>query len=886
LVRVLSDNSSSSHTLVVPSRQRAEALRLAQARAAVGAGERVWATPDILAANTWLTREVEVGAASFALPRLLSSTQEWLIWRQCTQQSTRDIELVARAALAAALQRADELASDYLIRLHDLIPRADDTEGRLLHDVRSAVQARYAAKGVSTARAQARKLACIGGERAVEFAGFAELPPYLAELMRARQRCGYATSTRSVAAADPRARKIIAQDRGEELERIAEWCRQRLLADPQARILVVLPGAVSLRERLATLLRQSLAPNEWVEGGEAGTEFLVAIEGGEPLARAPLVAHALTALAVLWGETPFETLSAWLCAPYWREPNAAARARVDDWLRSVAPLAVDLPTLLTLLASEPRARHRASGSAARELRTHLTAAALHLSATGGTPREWAERIRAALAALGWPGDAARTSAAQQTVQRFNELLNEFGELSVAVRTLTRDQALQVFNELAVRSAFRPASGDALVTITPFLEDPIIHYEGIWVAGLDAGSWPQPVQTNPFLPVAAQRAAGIPAASAEGRTAEARALMWAWRAASDDLVFSVATREEDLVLLPSPLLQEWSSAAAPAAPPALWLPARMHREDELESLIDATGPAWPAGQRLPSGTKLLELQSQCAFHAFGELRLGSRVLEAPEPGVPALERGNFLHGALEALWSELKDSHTLQALAPHELNAIIARSVAHAAQELWGTTLARAQLRERARAQALLGAVCELERTRAPFSVRAIEFESAVELSGARLNLRIDRVDALAAGGVAILDYKSGAHKTMDWYGEHLSHPQLLAYLAALDEDVRAVASVNVGVRDVGFHGIAAAGGVLPKVKAAEAQEGMRSSDVWLQSRALWKARIAALVRDFVAGRAAVDPAPQACRYCDVAYLCRIADRALPEDEEFEVAPDD
>jgi hypothetical protein len=127
---------------------------------------------------------------------------------------------------------------------------------------------------------------------------------------------------------------------------------------------------------------------------------------------------------------------------------------------------------------------------------------------------------------------------------------------------------------------------------------------------------------------------------------------------------------------------------------------------------------------------------------------------------------------------------------------------------------------------------------------------------------------------------------MDWYGEHLSHPQLLAYLAALDEDVRAVATVNVGVRDVGFHGIAATGGVLPKVKAAEAQEGMRASDVWLQSRDFWKSRIEALVRDFVQGRAAVDPAPQACRYCDVAYLCRIADRQLPEDEELEVAFDD
>ena len=859
---------------------------MGQARAAVLAGERVWATPDILAASTWLKRAVEVAAQAAALPRLLSSAQEWLIWRQCTQQSTRDIELVARAALASALQRADELASDYLIRLHDLNPDSDDTEGRLLHEVRAAVQARYAAEGVSTARVEARKLDCLGGERAVEFAGFAGLPPYLAQLMRARQRRGFATSTRSVAAADRYARKIIAVDRGEELERIAEWCRQRLLADPQARTLVVLSGAASLRERLATLLRQSLAPNEWIEGGEAGTESLVAIEGGEPLARAPLVAHALTGLAVLCGETPFETLSAWLCAPYWREPHATGRARVDDWLRSIAPLSLDLPTLLTHLASEPRVRHRGSGGAARELRSRLTAAALHLSATGGTPRVWAERIRAALAALGWPGDAARTSAAEQTVQRFNELLNEFGELSVAVRTLSRDQALQVFNELAARSAFRPASGDALVTITPFLEDPIIHYEGIWVAGLDAGSWPQPVQTNPFLPVAAQRAAGIPAASAEGRTAEARALMFAWRGAADDLVFSVATREEDLVLLPSPLLKEWSSVAAPAAPPALWLPARVHCEDELESLIDATGPAWPAAERLPWGTKLLELQSQCAFHAFGELRLGSRVLEAPEPGVPALERGNYLHGALEALWSKLKDSHTLKALAAHELDAIIATSAAHAAHELWGTTLTRAQLRERARAQALLGAVCELERTRAPFSVRSIEFESPLELAGARLDLRIDRVDALAAGGVAILDYKSGAHKSMDWYGEHLSHPQLLAYLAALDEDVRAVATVNVGVRDVGFHGIAATGGVLPKVKAAEAQEGMRASDVWLQSRDFWKSRIEALVRDFVQGRAAVDPAPQACRYCDVAYLCRIADRQLPEDEELEVAFDD
>jgi len=86
------------------------------------------------------------------------------------------------------------------------------------------------------------------------------------------------------------------------------------------------------------------------------------------------------------------------------------------------------------------------------------------------------------------------------------------------------------------------------------------------------------------------------------------------------------------------------------------------------------------------------------HAFGELRLGSRVLEAPQPTCAGSGARQLSHGALEALWSELKDSHTLKALAAHELDAIIARSAAHAAHELWGTMLTRAQAAREARAQ--------------------------------------------------------------------------------------------------------------------------------------------------------------------------------------------
>jgi ATP-dependent helicase/nuclease subunit B len=886
LIRVLEDNGRSCGTLVVPSRQRAEALRLAEARGQMSHGHAVWGSPDVLPADTWLAREIEVAATQVPLPRLLTGAQDWLLWRQCAVDFTEQLELVARGALAEGLHRASELASEYGIGLGALGASAAGSEGRLLAEVRGAVQARHAAEGVTTVRAAARALGSVGSERAVEFAGFAHLPPYLTAISQARQTLGYATRTRFRAAVEHSARKVVAADRSEELERIAAWCRERLQQDPQARTLVVLPGAAGLRERLATLLRQSLDPRGWVQGEAERRDPLVAIEGGEPLARAPLVQHALTALAVLTRATAFETFSAWLCAPYWAEPNAIARARVDQRLREAAPLQLDLRALLTLLARQPRTRHAASARPATALSARLAAAAAHLEARSGTPREWAVRIRGALDALHWPGDAMRTSAAEQTLQRFNELLNEFGELHVAVRSLRRDEALQIFNELAMSSPFRPATGDALVTLTPFLEDPILPYAGIWVAGMDASAWPQPVQLNPFLPAAAQCAAGIPAASAAGRTAAARALMLAWRAAADELVFSVALREEDLQLMPSPLLNEWAAAARAPTPPAPWLPASLHREGELASLVDATAPAWPAAKGLPAGARLLELQNQCAFRAVGELRLGSQRLDAPEPGVPAPERGVFLHGALERLWGTLRDSQALQGLARDELHDLIAASVAHAARELWGSRFSRAQVRECARARDLLGRVCALERTRAPFRVRDVEHAASAQLAGARLDLRIDRVDVLETGGLAILDYKSGTHKTMDWYGERPSHPQLIAYLVALDEDVRALATVNVSARDVGFHGIAVRAGLLPRLKPAVQQAGMPEGDVWVESRLLWRARIEALVRDFLGGRAAVDPAPGACRHCDVASLCRIADRALPDEEDLELRDDD
>jgi RecB family exonuclease len=310
----------------------------------------------------------------------------------------------------------------------------------------------------------------------------------------------------------------------------------------------------------------------------------------------------------------------------------------------------------------------------------------------------------------------------------------------------------------------------------------------------------------------------------------------------------------------------------------WLAARIHRPDMLEFLDDSTGVPWPVGQTLPAGTRSLELQNMCAFRAYSELRLGSSELGAPEPGVAPEERGQLLHAALQILWQELRDSATLAAHAEPTLDNLIETSVAKAADAILGQAPdnLRSPLfaRECRRTVRLIKRLCVLELTRQPFRVQDTEFEKTLTVAGAQMNVRIDRLDVLESGGQAILDYKSGRRTTADWYGERPSHPQLLAYLAAVGGDVTAMATVNVTAREVRFDGIASSGQLLPKVRGVEPPVGHAPGDAWNVRRIEWMACIERLADSFLSGRAVVDPKPGACDWCHAVSVCRVSDAGI------------
>jgi ATP-dependent helicase/nuclease subunit B len=880
----LTEHLQRGGTLLVPSRQRARAVQLAYAAAQLARGLSAWASADVLSLSGWLRRETEraAGTDPQAWPRLLSAAEEWYLWREATAAAAATLELLDALRLSESLRRAAGIAADYGIAVREL---PGDAEATLLAKAQRLFTQRCTALNAVTAADLTAPLV----ERAQRggnppwLRGFGALPPRLRALGAAA--AGGALSEATVLR-PPRAR--------DELEAIAAWCHAHVAAAPDARILVMLPGPAGARERLAALIREALDPAS-VMDHERLPLALAGIEGGQPLNEAPLIAHALLSLRVLAGEElEFTSVTAWLRTPHWHSPSAAARAALAQLLgeRPVATLDVrELRGALQL--APPRLK-----AVAQDLDTRLAQAQAALAAAGGTPRLWAERCAAALTALGLAAGAASDRGAQQTLMRWHELLEEFGDLSACVPRLAAGQGVTLLREFAGSSAFRPADEDPVVTISATLADPVVIYDGIWVGGLSAQVLPQPVHPDPFLPLAAQLAAGVPAASALARAAQGQALLGSWRRGSTQLVLSVPALAQDLELLPSPLLAGLEPAATSAA--HRWLPAFLHRPGLTESLDDARGDRWDVEDTVPGGTRVVTLQSQCPFRAYAELRLGAKAAETAEPGIAADKRGVLLHAALQILWERLHDHATLARLAPRGLDERISEAVAQAAGSMLALEGGRRRRGRRAdegqfdlfvqlpavlerecrRAERLIRRLCELELTRRPFTVAGTEQSAELVVAGARLRMRLDRVDALPEGRV-ILDYKSGRAKSADWYGERPTHPQLLAYLAALGEDVAALATVHVTAREVCFSGVAAQAGLLPKVVGPPA-----GAAAWPEQQAQWRALVERLVNDFVAGAAQVDPAtPQTCSYCHVIDICRILERTgraesiLPGDED-------
>ena len=847
---------------MVPSRQRAVALRLAHTRRQLERGQKAWASCDVIPWSAWLERCAAQGrAGSTHARRRLAATEEWLLWREAAEHACAGLGLLLPESLAEGLRRSAARARDWGMRWPgEPTPEAEVLQRALrLMAERCLEQQAYSVSDWLEVLREFRPATA-----PLVFAGFSMMGPALAARLR---EIGGSFWPEGAAApeAEP-APMVRCVDLGDELQRAAQWCRDRLERNPQARLLVV-DTRLNVRRALAVqAFEHELHGSELLDQpGEA----LYGIEGGQSLVDYPIVSAALALLRLCGATLEFRALAALLRSPYVGCGTPAQRAALELVLRERNVTEADLPRLCELARVSRIADATGLAAALQAFAQATAGAAARREHAGG----WAQQFATWLEQGGWPGTEALGSVEQQQCERLRELLGQFSTLGGSGALLDFNEAQRLLQAMARSASFEAATLDAPVTITESTEDPLVAYDGIWVAGLSAESWPEPSRADSFVPIAAQRAVGFPPAIAQGQLAIARQALAAWRRCARELVLSWPEADGDIELQPSHLLELPAETPPRPAASSNRLMESLRSQARHEPRPEDRALAWPAGRKLTGGTKVPQLQSLCPFKAVAELRLGALPVPDPVPGLDRLERGRLLHRALQMVFEGIKDSRELRRLdaEPQALDALAREASNRALHELLAVRTQQLPAvladNERLRLRGLITALLTQELKRAEsaeFTPVELEATHDCELGGFPLRVRMDRLDRLDDGRVIVLDYKSGAAQTFRPLDERPRQAQLLAYALLASGTVAGVAAVHLAPDRVQWRGAAAEPSLLPGLRPPRTPTAP-----WPQLMQHWRRVVEGLVQDFTAGKSSVDPLPGVCESCQLPAFCRI-----------------
>jgi ATP-dependent helicase/nuclease subunit B len=854
--------------------RQARILRRLHDRAQADAGLQAWPTAQVLPLDAWLVLQWErAGVERAELPRILPPIALRWLWQTQVARDAPGLldpaDLGARARSSWLTLRAHGSNLDDIARW----PLTRDQQAFLAWA--RSIEAQLRERGACDPGDLARLLVEAGALPAdgppLLLSGFRRLTPAQDSLFAALRALGRPVERLGLPREPDACRVHRASDPDSERAAMLTWLQERVAAAPDGIHGVIVPDLVAHRGTLERALAAALQPE--LELPTADREVRVFdVAGGHPLIAQPVADVALGSLACATGTVDWATAGRVLLSRHLAgsDTERAERVRADLALR------------------ERPGAARVRGPWLAEL--SMRAGAVQFAAMIGTaiaalegPRRrsaaaWAAAFGSGLAAWGWPGDATLGSREFQAAHRFGELLREFAALGGVAPDLDRFEALAELRRLAA-APFQPESGEPSVFVLDSYDDPGVQFDSLWVSGLTATAWPRPVAVDPLLPIEIQRQLGTPGATPEARVAEALEVTALWRARTQELVLSWPQRENDTDVDGSPLLPAGcDTLAMGAAAPTrerLCFDARV-----LEAVPETPLPRL-ATRHVKGGARLLELQGQCGFRAFAELRLGAEPLEEPQSGIDRRVRGIVLHRALQDIWTRLSSHAALAALDDSARQSLAASAVdaALATEAPEGAARRVIGLEREWQCQAI-GRLLELELERAPFEVLETERRLDLEIGGLELRLRVDRADRIG-DELVIIDYKTGKANAKSWRGARMDAPQLPLYAVLHPGRPTGVAFAGVGAARAAYVGVGRDGNVIAGMKPAERfalTEAEETGFAWPEITRHWRAWLDRLAADFRDGRAEVDPklGADTCRLCHLAALCRVEPAAADD----------
>jgi len=680
-----------------------------------------------------------------------------------------------------------------------------------------------------------------------------------------------------------------ASDTKTELTACALWCSRQLAANPQARLLVITQDA---SKRRGEIERAFLKHTSSHDSASPLFEFSLGI----PLSQValPQAAHMLLR---------------WLTGP----PGEQKLAEQElDWLISTGHAAASQQESLALQARMRALRRRgqerthwsfadfagSSNSLPRAWVERMAQAQRHLDGFARRPQrpiDWAEFVPKLLEAVGWPGYRPLSSAEYQALHRWGQAVEAAGSLGFDGRRIPWQEFLSALRRILDETLFAPESHDAPIQIAGPAESAGLTADAVWFLGANEDTWPAGGSMHPLLPFEVQREAGMPHATPLLDLELARTMTMRLLAAAPEVHFSYSRQCQGSEARPSRLIVEFAGSPEPL-PSELYAPAAQR---PLTVLVeDASRVPFQLGEAA-GGASILTYQSQCPFKAFATARLDAKGWEPAEAGLTAAQRGQLLHAVLHSIWagppngirslSELQDLADLGCFVTERVRCVFAGEISGGLRE----RMPRRYLElEELRLTRLVTEWLEYEAARQPFTVADTEVDSTVAIAGLTLKLRLDRVDRLNDDSLLVIDYKSGDVSPSSWDLPRPDDVQLPLYAGfALSGVLGGLVFAKVRAGNHAFAG---------KVGDAKAtllgdltgNSALVKSPLTAEQLIDWRSCIEQLAKDFLAGRAEVDPRdyPTTCERCDLQTLCRMQENeallVCADDTEGEVVADE
>ncbi len=865
--------------VVTPNERMARHLRARDDRQARDV--LTWEPREILSWRSWLqTLWDEALDWRAPQPILLRPAQEAALWQQVLEDSPQGARLLNPRAAARTAIEAWHLLHDHGCGLDPEDPFLDDDSKAFAgwaRQVCNLCEARgwLDPAGLLEALEEAINTGRMALPPGLFLVGFDRIPPRHEAFLEALNRAGCEAEIWQDPGQPGDFTRTNWPDPEAEAAAAVRWARGLLSQDPETRVALVVPDLGGSRTLLERLLEDLLCP-EAVLPGKARRPRPYNLSLGRPLADRGLVVDALTLLHLVHAPLPLQQVGALLSSPHLggAESERGQRGLLDARLRRRMVPHAGLERLARMARSSDR-EGLPRPDACPILADHLDRV-LTLSRdlpVRQSPARWSESFDALLEASGWPGERPVDGEDAQARLRFREVLAELRGLDLVRPSMTFMQALGALTSLCRETIFQPRGPEAPVQVLGFLEAAGLDFDATWMLGVHDEAWPPGARPNPYLPLDLQRRMDMPGSSAPHELEFARRVTRRILSGAPHGVASHARTEGDRELRPSALLAHLPEGSPVVPEFRPWREA-MHEAGALEVTPDRPPPPCPAGEVARGGTGLFKLQAACPFRAFAELRLGARPLEAVQPGLGARERGTLLHETLEHTWRALGSQSTLLETSPERLAELtvdaaekaLARMAAQRADVLTG----RFRQIELDRLSRLALEWLEVERERSPFEVVGFEVSKRMEVAGLGFEARIDRLDRLQDGSLAVLDYKTGRPNPRHWLGDRPEEPQLPLYCSGTEEQTGAVLFAQVRPGDMRLKGVSRKPGFHPQVPCLEASDFAALADNWAELMDHWRAVLASLGAQFRQGYSAVDPLRRdTCRYCTLHPVCRV-----------------